>query len=97
MVFMTPDGLELDRFKGFYGPDRFLTSARLLVGAAQDGDALAARVAGDESTNPNPGGVSSQLLLLVAWGEELTSHQIIAALCATVITIVFFFLPAHPP
>lgn len=52
LVFTTPDGLELGRFKGFLSPEKFLGSARMLVAASQDGSALALRATSTEQLVP---------------------------------------------
>lgn len=52
LVFTTPEGLELNRFKGFLSPEQFLGSARMLVAATQDGSALALRATGAEALVP---------------------------------------------
>ncbi len=52
LVFMTSDGLELDRLAGFLAPEQFLGAARMLVAAAQDGNALAQRATGPENLVP---------------------------------------------
>jgi len=52
LVFMTPDGLELDRLKGFLAPEQFLGSARMLVAAAQNGNHLAQQATGPQHLVP---------------------------------------------